>query len=223
MDFLAVIDPSQGITLAGQFIARPRLGLHLRLGKLSDEIQDALRAADSSRVAALIRKYFWLTGFDSNGLTGIEQLEAYNTLFELNRIKMLFAFQLSPISDPKEKVPYEYEGRNWAWWIHKLASRYGWTSDQILNLWPEEVAAYLQEIIVSEYDELDERRSLSQLAYKYNKITKESKFHPIPRPVWMKEKPESRPIMRRVRRDMLPIGNIIDLRGKTNDDFEFIH
>ena len=223
MDFLAVIDPAQGIILAGQFIMRPRLGLHLRLGQLSDEIQNALRAADSSRVAALIHRYFKLIGFEPGELSGVRQLEIYNVLFELNRIKMLFAFQLSPMSDPKEEMPYEYEGRNWAWWVHKLASRYGWTSEEIFNLWPEEAAAYLQEIIVSEYDELDERRSLSQLAYKYNEITKESKFYPLPRPAWMKEKPGQKPAIRKLRRDMLPVGNIIDLRGKTNDDFELIH
>jgi len=220
MDFLTVTDPAQGETIAGQWIKRPRFGLHLRLGKLSEKIMDAIEGGDNEQAAALIARYFELSGFDTTQLSGVEQLICLTPLLELNRVKMLFAFQKYPAGE-HDKPPYEYNGRNWAWWVHKLATRYGWTSDYIFNLWPEEAAAYLQEIIVSEYDELDERRSLSKVAYQYNKATKEYNFHPIPRPGWIiEDKKKTKP--RRVRRDMLPVGNVIRLNDKTADDFEII-
>lgn len=218
MDFLTVTDPAQGITLAGQWIPRPRFGLHLRLGELSEQIQQAIKGGEPQQAAALVALYLDMYGFVFGDLSGVERLACYSSLFDLNKIKMLFAFQVAP-SEKHEPAAYDFNGRNWAWWVHKLATRYGWTSEYVFNLFPEEAAAYLQEILVSEYDEIDDRRSLSELAYKYNKITQESKFHPIPRPAWMKEKDSDKPKTRRIRRDMLPIGNVIDLRGKTEDDF----
>lgn len=220
MDFLTITDPAQGANIAGQWITRPRYGLHLRLGKLAEEIMKAIEGGGGTKAAALIARYFELSGFDTTGLSGVEQLSCLTPLLELNGIKMLFAFQTF-VSGNLDKPPYDYEGRNFAWWIHKLATRYGWTSDYIFNLWPEEAAAYLQEIIIAEYDEKNETRSLSKMAYEYNKTTKKLHFRPIPIPNWMeKQKP---PQPRKIRRDMLPIGNVIDLGKMKSDDFEMVH
>lgn len=221
MDFLAITDPAQYVTLYGQRIERPRFGLHLRLGQLAQFIVEAIGEGRADKADILIKHYFKESGLDTSELSGTEQLSCLVSLFQLNSIKALFAFQTF-VNEKIEPPPYDYAGRNWTWWVHKLATRYGWTADYIFSLWPEEAAAYLQEVIISEYDELDERRSLSQLAYKYNNVTKESKFHPIPRPAWMKEKKNEKPNTRRIRRDMLPVGNIIDLRGKTQDDVELL-
>lgn len=219
MDFLTVTDPAQGMTIAGQWIERPRYGLHLRLGKLSEEIMEAIEGGNGPQAAALIAHYFTISSFDQTGLNGVEQLMCLVQLLELNKIKMMFAFQ-NEVTGKLDKPPYDYEGRNWAWWVHKLATRYGWTADYIFNLWPEEAAAYLQEIIISEYDELDDRRRLSEVGWTYNKTTKEYSFHPTPRPAWIIEnKKKQQP--RRIRRDMLPVGNIISLDDR-KDDFEII-
>jgi len=219
MDFLTVTNPAQGVEIAGQWIERPRYGLHLRLGKLAAEITEEIEGGNGQRAAALITRYFELSGLDSTGLSGVEQLACLTPLLELNRVKMLFAFQ-TYVSGKLDNPPYDYEGRNWAWWVHKLATRYGWTSEYIFNLWPEEAAAYLQEIIISEYDELDEKRRLSEVGWTYNKATKEYNFHPTPRPSWIVEdKRKLQP--RRIRRDMLPVGNVISLNDKTQN-FEFI-
>jgi hypothetical protein len=74
------------------------------------------------------------------------------------------------------------------------------------------MGCYLQEIMVAEYNESDERRALSQMAYSYDKVSKKSRFHPLPRPSWMVSLVPAKP--RRVHRDMLPMGVVIDLSGR---------
>lgn len=220
MDFLTVTDPAQGITIAGQWIDRPRFGLHLRLGKLAEDIMEAIDGGDGQQATILVNSYFELSGFDSSDLSGVEQLACLTPLLELNRIKILFAFQMHT-GNKYDPPPYEYNGRNWAWWVHKLATRYGWTSEYIFNLWPEEAAAYLQEIIISEYDELDERRRLSEVGWTYNKVMKEYRFHPTPRPAWIVEdKKKQQP--RRIRKDMLPVGIVVRMNDEKMADFQII-
>lgn len=223
MDFLSLLDQEQGAEVLNQWVPRAHLGLHLRLAALAGEVEQALTDKSPQLVADKIRDYLSLTGLSADDATGVQQLLAYISLLELNTIQFTFAFQYWQ-GDPDHKPPpYQYPGRAWAWWVHKLASRYGWTREYIFDhLWPEEAAAYIQEILVSEYDEADEARSMSKLGYHYDEKTQIAKFVPLPRPSWMKEK-EKPQTPRRVRRDMLPIGNVIDLTHKSDDDFEILH
>ena len=79
-----------------------------------------------------------------------------------------------------------------------------------MELWPEEAACYLQEILVSEANEAEERHSLSELAYHYDKASQTSRYVPLPRPAWMQSEPtKPRPV--RMLRSMLPYGEVIDL------------
>lgn len=214
MDFLEMTDPNQGVELFGQWIPRARLGLHLRLSKIYARVT----FDDAPETATAIKEYLDLCGLDDTDLTGLEQLQAVLILVEINRLQTVFAYQKWKGPDQKEP-PYTYSGRIWALYIHKIASRYGWTRDEIFNLWPEEAAAYIQEIILAEYDEADERRALTEIGYKYDQATKKSRFIPVPRPGWMVDEAPEKSRRLRVRRDMLPMGNIIDLTNKTNDDF----
>jgi hypothetical protein len=90
-----------------------------------------------------------------------------------------------------------------------LASRYGWSRDEIFNLWPEEAAAYIQEIMVSEYYEREDQRALSEISYKYDKATKTSQFISTPVYGWMIDDSPPAPVRISVR--MLPVGNIIKM------------
>lgn len=213
MDFLEMIDPDQGATVFDQWIPRARLGCHLRLSK----IYEKLTFDDASTISAAIKEYLNLSGFDRTKTTGLQQVQAFLTLSELNRLKTIFAYQMAKGSPDDKEPPYTYPGRLWALYIHKLATRYGWTRDDVLELWPEEAAAYLQEIMISEYHELDERRSLVELSYKVEKGTNQAKFIPTPKPDWMAPKVEKKTI--RVKRSWLPVGNVIKLSDKTEDDF----
>ncbi len=208
--FLDAVDPGQhvDVILAGvsHRVGRARFGLHLRLSRLIEAF-DA--SDDAGHLAGLIREYLTLCGLEPEG-SGVELLTAYAVLRSLNAWQWELPFMRDRVEATKA-IPYDYPDRTWAWWIHRLASRYGWTRDLIFDLWPEEAACYLQEIFVSEFDEAEERRSLSELAYKYDKGSKTSRYMPLPRPNWMAGREP--PTRRRVRRDMVPMGVVIDLSG----------
>lgn len=214
LGFLDAIDPGQhtDVILARvrHRVSRARLGLHLRLSKQAQAF-DA--SNDAGELASSIREYLRLCGLEPQG-TGGELLMAYASLRLLNGWQWELPFMRDLVEPTSQASPYEYPDRTWAWWIHRLASRYGWTRDEIFALWPEEAACYLQEIFVSEFDEAEERRSLSELAYRYDKGSKKSRFIPLPRPGWMAGKEAPKP--RRVRRAMVPMGVVIDLSGKVH-------
>lgn len=156
-------------------------------------------------------EYFEFASFNAVGLEQESLLIAYGQLVALNQLKCLLPFQAWQGPPPGEPKPYDYEARYIAWLVHKLASRYGWTRDYIFSLWPEEVFAYVQEILIDEYEELDRQRSLSELGYHYDKTTGKATFRPMPRPGWMVG--EQKPKIYRVRRDMLPVGVVVKLGG----------
>ncbi len=211
MDFLKVVLGEQGRVILGQWMPRARLGLHIKLAKISEEITNALISNDSRKAARLISAYCLEAGLEIDA-AGVAQLGAYFALVEMNSPAWLLPYQKWQAPPGKTKA-YDYTGREWAWLIHKIASRYGWTRLEIFNLWPEEAAAYLQEIFIAEYDESDEARSLSELAYHYDKHTKKATFRPLPRPGWMVDTPEQKTF--RIRKDRLPIGNVIKLDENT--------
>lgn len=202
--YLDAVDPAQFIDVelggVSRRVERARLGLHLRLARLAERF-------DRNPSAGAVCDYLAACGLEMGD--GVETLVAYAALRLLNDWQWVLPFMAHPADPTRQRPPYDYEDRVWAWNVHKLASRYGWTRDQIFDLWPEEAAVYLQEILVSEYDELETRRGLSELSYKYDRHSKTSRFIPTPRPGWMvtNEAPE----MRRVRRSALPVGNVIDL------------
>jgi len=207
--YLDAVDPAQAVTIhlggVSYTVPRARLGLHLRLSRLSEQFD---LSDDIDILTGAVSEYLDACGLPDGG-TGAERLAAFVALRLLNTWAWELPFMTGQIDPEHKPPPYEYKDRTWAWWVHKLASRYGWSRDQVFDLWPEEAACYLQEIFVSEFDEADERRSLSELAYKYDKASKKSRYIPLSRPAWMagREPPKER----RVRRDHIPVGNIIDL------------
>lgn len=112
----------------------------------------------------------------------------------------------------KKEADWEYEGRTWTYFSHLLAEAYGWELEYIGGLDVNEALAHIQEILTSEYLRQEFTHSLSEIAYVYNKSTKKSDYKPMPRPYWMR--PVSKPTQQvRIRRDMLPVGNIVDSSG----------
>jgi len=211
--YLDAISPEQGIhvTLGGreQWVARARFGVHMHLGQLDERIDKALSDSDFVLATAQIRQYLDEVGVVTGNATGVELLSAFLALRQVNLFQWLVPMLASSGGDEEKPAPYDYGGRTSAWWVHRLASRYGWSRSEIFDLWPEEAACYLQEITVSEYDEADARRALSQMTYNYNKATGKVTWHPLPRPAWMTGKGERK--KRRVRRDVLPMGDVVDL------------
>lgn len=201
--FFEAIDNSQGITLSGRFLPRARLGLHLQLSRLHQEFE---QAAGASETAWIIRQYLGLCGLDD--LSGVESLYVFTVLIGLNSWQWQLPFMVQEEGrELKPPAPYEYPGRIWAWYLHKIASRYGWTKEQVFNLWPEEAACYLQEIFISDFDEYEDIYTLSDRAWHYDQNSKTSKYHPIPKPSWMAPRIEPKTI--RIHRSFLPAGLVI--------------
>lgn len=210
--FLEITNPGQGLEVLGQWVPRARLGLHLRLAKLTQVIHEALMSGDSMAASRHISAYFYMVGLNVENATGVEQMAALARLTAMNALQHQLPFQSWPEPDegPDEVLAYDYAGRTYAWWIHKLATRYGWTRQFIFDeLWPEEAAAYLQEILVSEHNELEQERALSELSYKYDKGSQTSTFQALPKPGWMQPKREDKVF--RIRKDMMPMGVVINL------------
>ena len=192
----------QGLSLFGQWIPRARFGLHLQLARLHHEFE---QAGGANETAYVIREYLTLCNLD---LSGTRALYAFTCLLALNSWQWQLPFMTGPKEEAKP-LPYEYGDRTWAWYVHKLASRYGWTRDYIFSLWPEEVACYLQEIFVSEFNEYEDQYRLSELAYTYDKASKQSRYQPIAKPYWMA--PPIQPPSVRIHRSFLPAG--VGIRG----------
>ena len=204
----AISGQSITISLGGRDILLPRarLGLYLKLGRVLDDLEQAPGWAEK---ASAIRAYFDLLGVDIAGCHPVEILAALYQLKQFNNWQMTLAFMREPASKG-EVLSYDYPDRNWAWVVHKLASRYGWTRHYIMDLYPEEAACYLQEILVSELNEAEERHSLSELAYRYDSVSKRSHYQPLPKPGWMLPKVDIKPV--KMLRSMMPYG-VIDLGG----------
>lgn len=211
----ATLPRTATIKLAGEQLVmeRARLGLNLLLAREADIADDALRRADVSATAQSVRAYLSLAGLGDHieKATGTEMLYAYLTLTLFNAPLFLLPFMKSKPDKSMPLPAYDYQDRGFAVWIHKLATRYGWTRHYIMDkLFPEEAMCYLQEIVVSEYYEGEGRRMLSEMAYKYDKGAKVSRYRPLPMPSWMSGRKDE-PKKVRIHLRFLPMGDVVDL------------
>jgi hypothetical protein len=212
-DFLAAVDTRQGvkIIISGEsvFVARCRLLGHLHLSEIEIKIKNT---SQPILISALIIEYLAMAGLVDEQIkdaSTYELLEAFFVLCQLNAWQWLLPWLSQSETSPSQPEFYDYSGRRWAVWVHRLASRYGWSRDKIFNLWPEEAAAYIQEIMVSEYYEREDTRALSEISYKYDKVTKMSQFIPTPVYSWMIDNRPPVPVRMPVK--VLPVGNIIKM------------
>jgi hypothetical protein len=212
-DFLAAVDSRQGIKIIidsqSVFVARCRLLAHLQLSKLDVEIG---QETNPIKLSALVIQYLSLAGLSDSQIkkaSTYELMEAFFALRNLNSWQWLLPWLAKPGEGSSEPEIYDYNGRRWSVWIHRIASRYGWTPETIWNLWPEEAATYLQEIMLSEYYEREDRRALSKLSYEYNKATQTYRYMPAPKYSWMVD--ESLPPAVRIPANVLPVGNVIKM------------
>jgi hypothetical protein len=212
-DFLAAVDTRQGVEIIIDNVVirvdRCRLLAHLQLSEIEIRIK---ATSEPILISALIIEYLSGAGLTDERIKKAsiyELMDAFFALRQLNAWQWLLPWLANSKSESGQPEFYDYDGRRWAVWVHRLASRYGWSRDEIFNLWPEEAAAYIQEIMVSEYYEREDKRSLSELSYRYDKATKMSNFIPTPIYGWMID--ESLPAPVRILKSLLPVGNIIKM------------
>jgi len=166
-----------------------------------DEVADLLCSYVSTAVDLESRNEFW---FDIANI-----FESYLILCTPRRIPIL-------TKSGGEEIPWDYEGREWYFWLHKLSSKYGWYPKYIEKMNFNDAISLMQEIAVEEQLEKEWEWSLSELSYSYNTTTKKSDYKPLSRPAWMRigtkltdTRPE-KPV--KILKSMLPAGIVIHLK-----------
>lgn len=170
-----------------------------------------LEAAESGKdygaIAAAVRNYISAaSGFEYQEVVWYKTVQDYETALSVNLPTHPFALLRS--REKHQKMPWEYEGRTWYYWLHIFSKNYGWSEEQIANLDIDTALGLLQEILITIQEEHEWQWSLTEIAYPYNQNTKKSEFHELPRPDWMK-KIVPKPEKIKIRKDLLPQGRIL--------------
>jgi hypothetical protein len=141
-----------------------------------------------------------------------EIAQAYSVITNLNKVKEIPLLKSDP-TKPKE-IPWEYDERDWFWWVHTFAKNYSWTISVVEELDIDDALALLQEVLVEQQFEKEWQWGLSEIAYPYNAGTKKQEFQKLDRPVWMEGKAVNLPATRvHFKKSMLPVGKIIGEDG----------
>jgi len=148
-----------------------------------------------------------------------ETVEIYGNCYLENLPRVKFPM-LSGDGDD-DTIPWEYDGRDWYWWLNMFARNYGWGESQVEKLDIDDAIGLYQEIIVQDQFDKEWQHGLSELAYEYVPATKKSKYKPLERPKWMrmtKEMIKSKPIKKiKILASMMPQGNIVNLDEEEQD------
>lgn len=185
------------------------LKARLKLWTALDELQEQLFKEPSPQV---IYEYLKITtGRDFwDTLPWTETSLAFLRISLLNIIETdLPMLTLREKAEPKP-APWDYKGRGWYVWVNIFARNYGWMPEYIAELEVEDAFALLQEIETERQLDREEAWQGNELAYPYNKDTKKSEFHPLPRPVWMRAK-AGPPKAKKISKALMPVGNVVDM------------
>ena len=149
-----------------------------------------------------------------------EFINLYSQAVSINLPRLKFSI-LENGKKETEKFPWEYPGRAWFFWLNLFASNYGWDEESIREMDIDTALGLYQEILVDGQFQKEWEWSLSEIAFPYNSSTKKQEYKPLTRPNWMlPESPKELPKVR-MRKDMLPVGNIVDVQAdeqKRRDD-----
>lgn len=143
-----------------------------------------------------------------------EIVQAYSTITNINRAKEIPMLKSDPTKPKDKDAPWEYDGRDWFWWVNLFAKNYGWTVPIIEEMDIDDSVSLLQEILVDEQLKQEWEWQLSETGWEYDETIKKSKLRPLDRPAWMKDRPVNLPATKvRFRKSMLPVGAIIGENG----------
>lgn len=162
---------------------------------------------------------FRATGKDADfwkPLPWFEIAQAYLDISLLNQVEIEL-----PILDSRDgksqSNPWDYPGRGWYVWLNMFAKAYSWQAEYIAKLEVEDAFALFQELETDRQLQREWEWQLTEIAYPYNANSKKNEFHTLPRPSFMRLKAgPPKPV--RIRRDLLPVGNVIDLMHYVNPE-----
>lgn len=200
-------------------LQRLALGDWCKLEEVKKEIDDAVSKDDYELVFTKMVKFIETalrhSGLDWN-IPWFEFVEIYSKVTAENSPTKDFPILRSVQGDNK-KLPWEYDGRSWYFWLNLFAKNYGWKSDEIYQMDIDDAIGLYQELAINDQLEKEFYYGLSEVAYPYNSGTKKSEYKPMPRPNWMLPiVPKQLPIIR-MKKDHLPLGNVIDLQAQESE------
>jgi len=185
------------------------------LDRFRKDMEDAISTSDFGKYFLAIVQFIEIASFSSKPIkwdkvAWFEVLDVYSKAVELNKPTIDFPV-LHGNEKTNDKLPWEYDGRTWYFWLNLFSKNYGWNENQIEHLDLDTALGLYQEILIDEQFKREWEYGITEVAYPYNSSTKKSEFKPLERPSWMKPLiPKQLPIVK-IRSDMMPQGNIVDL------------
>jgi hypothetical protein len=199
-------------------LTRARLGGYLALQSAESRLREA---ASRTEVDAVCETLFSILAstipvprelFDSAPWQDIAG--AISAVRAVNRLPDPDRFSILRFQKGESSVPWDYPERGRILWIHQLASAYGWTADEIFNLWPEDALGLLQEVLADRQLDREFQHNLSDLSYDWD-THGHGKLRPLERPAWMQLPLHGKEIKTRMLKRLLPIGVVVTDAGNT--------
>lgn len=152
---------------------------------------------------------FWKSKVDWQKVPWNEVIGLFSIVSQVNSPQLNFPILIES-KKKQEKLPWEYKGREWYFWLNLFATAYGWNSDTVSKLDLDTAIGLYQELQIDGQLDREWWWGLSEISYPYNSSTKKAEFKALERPDWMKPIAQE-PKKIKIRKDMMPVGNVINL------------
>jgi len=175
-----------------------------------------------SKLAGIIEEYVKTCGVWGNfsKKPWYKTAEAFVLAQSENLLRVKFPMTSSS-EEASDEPPWDYDGRDWYWWVNRFSKSYGWSTNQVAVLDIDDAVGLLQEILVDEQSDREWDYGLSEMAYEYVPSTKKSKFRPLQKPKWMQvtmKNYKPKPVKKiKILVSMLPQGFVINLDEEEKD------
>jgi len=184
----------------------------IELNEQHEQVNTAVETKNEKSISKEICSYVSIaTGISEDSLGNLYWLDVANQFAEI-LISCVpdKKFPILRSSSSEQNQMLDYEGREWYLWAHMFADAYGWSMEYIGDLELNDAFGMMQEVLIEKQLEKEWSYGLSEVAYPYDQATKKSRFKPLNRPNWMKEKEKiEEPKKVKIHKNMLPVGNVI--------------
>ena len=187
------------------------------LDDIRQKIDAEAEAGEWQRLPDLIRQFISDCGVNFRKFEQVPWFEVVEMYVECIRVNQpTKKFPILTTRQKNKRMPWEYEGRTWYFWLNLFSRHYGWQESVIAEMDIDDAIGLYQEIQIDEQLENEWQYGLSEIAYPYDKATKTSRYKPLTRPDWMLHSmgDAKKPVKKsRMPKSILPKGNIISLDG----------
>lgn len=193
--------------------SRAKFKLWIELEEIREKIFNAIEIEDTDgigdNILLYVAKSLNIDVFSIMNVPWKDVASAYSILVAENfNIRILPFMKVNRKNLDDEREVYDYPGRIWYLYSHKLLREYGWKLSDVSELDVDDAFSLIQEILISEQLNKEWEWMLSDKSSGYDEVTKKHRFIELPRPDWMKPIPKPpKPV--KIPRFMLPRGNVI--------------